>query len=110
MIDLTSAQRQTIADILQRFVPDCEARAFGSRVRGAAKPYSDLDLAIVGKTKLPFKKLAALRIAFEESDLPFRVDVLDWHSISPEFQKAIEQNYETIRTAPARTGSLAREK
>jgi len=99
MIDLTSAQRQTIADILQRLAPDCEARAFGSRVRGAAKSYSDLDLAIVGRRKLPFKKLAALRIAFEESDLPFRVDVLDWHSVSPEFQKVIEQNNETIQTA-----------
>jgi predicted nucleotidyltransferase len=105
MIDLTPLQCQTIQDILQRLVPDCEVRAFGSRVRGAAKPYSDLDLAIVGREKLPFKKLAALRIAFEESDLPFRVDVLDWHSISPEFQKVIEQNYETIRTTHAGTGS-----
>jgi len=44
MIDLTPLQCQTIQDILQRLVPDCEVRAFGSRVRGAAKPYSDLDL------------------------------------------------------------------
>jgi len=99
MIDLTPLQRQTIQDILQRLVPDCEVRAFGSRVRGAAKPYSDLDLAIVGREKLPFKKLAALRIAFEESDLPFRVDVLDWHSTSPEFRQIIEQNYEVIQAA-----------
>ncbi|MFZ5910962.1 MAG: nucleotidyltransferase family protein [Chloroflexota bacterium] len=107
MIDLTPAQRQTIADILQRLAPDCEARAFGSRVRGAARSYSDLDLAIVGRSKLPFKKLAALRIAFEESDLPFRVDVLDWHSVSPEFRKVIEQNYETLRTANAGPGVYA---
>lgn len=104
MIDLTPAQRKTVADILQRFAPDCEVRAFGSRVRGAARSYSDLDLAIVSSEKLPFKKLAALRIAFEESDLPFRVDVLDWHSVSPEFKQVIEQNYETLQTANTGTG------
>jgi len=30
------------------------------------------------------------------SDLPFRVDILDWNAISPEFKKVIEQGYEVI--------------
>jgi uncharacterized protein len=104
MIDVTPAQLQIIKAILQRIAPDCEARAFGSRFKRTAKHYSDLDLAIVGSGKLPFKKISALRIAFEESDLPYRVDVLDWHSISPEFQKVIEQGYEVIQKANAEAG------
>ena len=105
VIDILPAQLRTIKEILQRLAPDCEARVFGSRFRQTAKSYSDLDLVIVGNGKLPFKKLSALRIAFEESDLPCRVDVLDWHSISPEFQKIIEQGYEALQKAKAGTGA-----
>jgi len=97
MIDVSPDQLQTIKDILKRHAPDCEVRAFGSRFKWTAKDHSDLDLAFVGSEKLPFKKLSALKNAFEESDLPYRVDVLDWHSISPEFQKVIEQGYEVIQ-------------
>jgi len=104
MIDVAPAQLQIIKEILQRLAPDCEVRAFGSRFKRTAKSYSDLDLAIVGGGKLLFKKLSALRIAFEESDLSYRVDVLDWHSISPEFQKVIEQGYEVIQKANAEVG------
>ena len=101
MIDVSPLHLQTILDILKTHAPDCEVRAFGSRVKRTAKSYSDLDLAVVGQTKLPFQKLAALQTAFEESDLPYRVDVLDWHAISPEFQRIIEQEYEVIQ-APLR--------
>jgi hypothetical protein len=46
--------------------------------------------------KLNPETLRHLKEAFEESDLPFRVDVLDWHETSPEFQKVIEKAYEAI--------------
>ncbi len=32
----------------------------------------------------------------EESNLKYRVDLLDWYSISKEFQEIIEEGYETI--------------
>ena len=96
MIDVTPEQLKTIQKILNQHVPDCEVRAFGSRVTGTAKDYSDLDLAIVGKTKLPDKILYALKDDFEESDIPFRVDVLDWNAISKEFQKVVEKKYEVV--------------
>ncbi|GAB4397736.1 MAG: nucleotidyltransferase domain-containing protein [Anaerolineales bacterium] len=98
MIDLAPKDLLTVLQILQTHVPDYEVRAFGSRYHHTAWKYSDLDLAVVGAARLPFATLAAVRIAFEESDLPFRVDVLDWHTLSPEFQQVIAQGYETIYT------------
>ncbi len=97
MIDLSPQHLQTVRAILDRHVPNCEVRAFGSRVSGPAKNYSDLDLAVVAPTKLNPETLRHLKEAFEESDLPFRVDVLDWHEISPEFQKVIGKAYEVIQ-------------
>ena len=61
-----------------------------------------MDLAVVGTVKLEQHALYDLREAFEESDLPIRIDVLDWHAISPEFQAVINVGYEVIQPAPRR--------
>lgn len=90
---LGAKEKQIILDILSKTIPEVEARVFGSRIHGNASPHSDLDLALLGKGPLDLKDLGALKEAFEESDLPFRVDVVDWHRISSQFQKLIEQNY-----------------
>jgi len=97
MIDLPPHHLEKVRAILREHVPHCEVRAFGSRVRGPAKDYSDLDLAVVASGKLNDDVLRHLQEAFEESDLPFRVDVLDWHTTSPEFRKVIEKEYEVIQ-------------
>lgn len=99
MIDLRPGLLQVVLDILARHVPGLEVRAFGSRVTWTAKEHSDLDLVIVGDEKLDFKTIARLQEAFDESDLPIRVDVLDWNDISPEFQRIIERGHEVIQKA-----------
>ena len=38
-----------------------------------------------------------LKEAFEQSDLPMRVDVLDWHTITDSFRKVIEQDYVVVQ-------------
>lgn len=97
MIDLTDAQLETVLTILEELVPNCEVRVFGSRIKGTAAKYSDLDLVCVGEEKLAFRALSKISDAFEESDLPFRVDILDWNAITPEFQKIIGNSYEVIK-------------
>mgnify|MGYP001572429614 FL=1 len=98
MIKATPAQLRIITDILSAHVPGVEARAFGSRVDGNPKDYSDLDLALVGAAKLDAAVMGALKEAFEESDLPFRVDILDLNAISEEFCKVILNKCETLIT------------
>ena len=102
MIDLAPEYLEKVRAILRQHVPQCEVRAFGSRVSWTAKDYSDLDLAVVCSGKLNDDTLNRLKEAFEESDLPFRVDVLDWHATSPEFQKVIEKQYEVIQGAKSK--------
>lgn len=67
-------------------------RAYGSRVKGKAKRFSDLDLAVKSDAELDLAELFALRDAFSESDLPIRVDVLDLHDVPPEFMAAIQND------------------
>ncbi len=92
MIDVSPNHIETVLGILARHVPECEARIFGSRFSGTAKRYSDLDIALVGREKLDWRVMAAIKEEFQESELAFRVDILDWNALSAEFRKAIEES------------------
>ena len=89
MLDISPEHLQTVKTILSDFVPECEVRAFGSRVNGTARKHSDLDLCICGNEKLDWKLLADLKDALMESDLPFRVDVLDYHAMPMHFREHV---------------------
>lgn len=93
---IEAAWRAIIEHILSEHVPDREVVLFGSRASGKPKPYSDIDLCVLGKDPVPSKTLSALRMAFSESDLPVRVDMVDWASANSEFQKTISKNCKTI--------------
>lgn len=88
-----------IEEILRRHVPDREVWAFGSRVKGTAKDTSDLDLVVRGESPLPFAVLGGLRDDFSESNLPYRVDVVDWASTSDAFRAIIEQDWRVVQRA-----------
>lgn len=62
---------------------------FGSRIKGTQKPLSDLDLVYIDP--IPSHVISALEEDFSESDLPYFVDIVDWNSCSPEFQKLIKK-------------------
>ena len=89
-IDVSPAQRKIILDLLKRYIPNTEVWAYGSRVKWTAKPYSDLDM-VAFATKEQDIAVFELKEAFEESDLPFRVDFFVWDEIPKRF-------YENIRS------------
>ena len=99
MIDLSPAHLAIVERILAEHVPECEVRAFGSRATWNAKDYSDLDLAVVGDERLPRGAVARLKEAFEDSPLPMRVDVVDWHSITDGFRESIESDCVVVQEA-----------
>lgn len=96
MIYLDEANITIVKDILKKLLPKRTVLAFGSRVKGNIKPQSDLDLCIMGEHPLTFENLALLKEAFSESDLPIRVDIVEWINITPEFQGIIKNNCEPI--------------
>jgi predicted nucleotidyltransferase len=96
MIDVPSQHLLSIKQILLKQIPGVEVRAFGSRVSGMAKPYSDLDLVIMGEHKMDAKTLMNLNEDFADSDIPFRVEILDWHDITNEFRRIIKPRSERI--------------
>lgn len=88
-LDILPAQWEIVKAVLQQHIPGYEVWAFGSRVKHTAKPYSDLDLVVATDSPLALETTAALREAFSESNLPWKVDILDWATISEEFKNII---------------------
>jgi predicted nucleotidyltransferase len=97
MIDLAPEAADEVRKILRRRVPEFEVRAFGSRVDGTARRFSDLDLAIVSPGPLSEDILAVLKDDFAESDLPISVDVVDWSALPEGLQAAIGDRYELMQ-------------
>ncbi len=88
-IDLHPDHLASVRRILAQQVPEHTAWAFGSRVKGNARQFSDLDIGLEGAHALGFEQKVNLKLAFSESNLPFTVDVVDLNNCSPAFAQAI---------------------
>lgn len=72
--------------------------AYGSRVKGIARKFSDLDLCYNYQENIPPHLAFEIQGELEEFDLPFVVELVNWNKMCPAFQKAIEGNLILIST------------
>ena len=93
MINLELKHFQIVTEILKTFPHP--VYVFGSRARGDCKRFSDLDLCVFGNPDK--KEVRNLKEAFEESRLPFTVDVVVWDELSKDFQDLIKQDLVIIK-------------
>lgn len=107
-VALTPEQSREVRAILRAWAPGREVWAFGSRATGASKRYSDLDLAILGDEPLPAAARAGLVNAFEESDLPFRVDVVEWAALGEAFRAVVAHGHAVLQGPKAPSDSRRR--
>lgn len=96
-IDLTAQEYGLVQKILQEQLPEYEVRAFGSRVHGTARQSSDLDLAVITDRPVEILRMVNLKEAFRESDLPFKVDLIDWAETGAAFRRIIEKEYMVVQ-------------
>ena len=90
--DIRPDHLEIVQDILREYLPaGFSVWVFGSRANWTTKDSSDLDLAVEGGSALDYKAMVGLEVAFEESDLPYTVDVVDLKGISPQFKEIVEE-------------------
>ena len=104
LIDIREDHWDIVQGILQKHVPQYEVWAFGSRAKWTAKQYSDLDLAIITDKPLSLDVSASLSDDFSESDLPYKVDIVDWATTSESFRKIIEWDKVVVQRGNAGLG------
>lgn len=87
-LQLAPAYRRELEAILRAAGVDFARHrpvVFGSRADGTARRYSDIDVGLAGEP-LAFDRLARLAEALEDSELPYRVDVVNLAQTSHEFR------------------------
>lgn len=107
-IDISPEQLAIVQGILKDHLPKgTQAWSFGSRVTWTAKPFSDLDIALEGAAPLAPDVLIDLEEAFEASDLPWKVDVIDLNAVSPEFRAIVERQRVPVPMTVLRLGDYS---
>ncbi len=93
-IQISPEQNDIICKILNEHLPrEIKVWVFGSRVTGKSKQYSDLDLALQNPNgKVDPRLIMKLEQAFEESLLPWQVDLIDMSDVTEEFRQIIEHD------------------
>ena len=95
-IDITPAQRKTILELLKIHIPHTQVWAYGSRVKWTSKPTSDLDLVVFAGNKQRLA-ISNLKEAFEDSNLPFQVDLFIWNEVPETFRRNIEAEHVVLQ-------------
>jgi len=81
---------RAISAILKVHFPHAQIWLFGSRATGKNRPGSDIDIAIDEGTPIDFSRLAQARDALEESTIPYKVDLVDYTTVTTEFREEIK--------------------
>ena len=89
-INLDTNSKNIISCILNKNLqPQIKVYVFGSRAKCTSKQYADLDLALESDEIIDSTIIDKLHIEFEDSMLPFKVDIIDLKNIDEDFYNAI---------------------
>lgn len=79
-----------IKNCVKKNFPQAKIFIFGSRAKENNRKFSDIDIAIKD-SKINSQKLAKTRFELEESNLPYKVDLVDYNELDKKIlEKAIE--------------------
>lgn len=88
MMQIPGLTSDQLVQIKTFFPKDCIVKLFGSRVKGNFRQNSDLDVCIIND--VPRSRISEINEKFEESDLPFTVDVVLYQDCTEDFKKIID--------------------
>jgi predicted nucleotidyltransferase len=89
-LDMQEDHVRIVREVLRAHLPqEVRVAAFGSRAHGGARRYSDLDLALEWVRPLDLDVMGSIAEALSESDLPYKVDLVDLALADPAFKSRV---------------------
>jgi|KBSMisStandDraft_5_1062788.scaffolds.fasta_scaffold3582119_1 predicted nucleotidyltransferase len=89
-LDVRAEHLAMVREVLRvHLPPGARAVVFGSRAHGGARQYSDLDLALEWDRPLGLDLMGEIAEALSESDLPYKVDLVDLALVDPPFRARV---------------------
>jgi len=87
--ELNPEYKRKIIAVLSALFPDATIYLFGSRARGTHYARSDIDIALDAGKVLPYVDVGEARDMLAESNISYKIDIVDIQSVSAEMREAI---------------------
>lgn len=81
--------KQKIIALISTLIPNAKIYLFGSRARGKHSQWSDIDLALDTGEKISHDIVGEIISVLAGTDIPYKIEVVDFHSVSKEMQTSI---------------------
>lgn len=91
MVNLEDKYIKLLKEIISKYLVNYQLYLYGSRAKGTARRFSDVDIAI-NSLELNSLILSKIKFDIEESTIPYSVDILDYNSISEDFKNLISSS------------------
>ncbi|MHA1540505.1 MAG: nucleotidyltransferase family protein [Alphaproteobacteria bacterium] len=93
-MQVSKKELEEIKAILEKHLHNKKVLAFGSRIKETADKFSDLDCVVFCANVFDFEQITE---AFENSDLPFRIQLLMWEKLPKDFQEEIKKQFVVLQ-------------
>lgn len=89
---ITDSEESIINSVIESFRNKYEFYCYGSRVKGDFCFLSDLDMMIKGIEPANYSDIECLKSLFDNSNLPYVVNISDYYNLDKDFYKIIEKD------------------
>ena len=89
--DIDLIKKCIMSSLSKHPIQSLDVWLFGSRAQGTHRQYSDIDLLISVMPPLSASEKANIEALFEESGLPYKVDVVTIEDLAPDYQSGVEK-------------------
>jgi predicted nucleotidyltransferase len=89
-IDVKPHYLEIIRNAFAEYLPHKKVWAYGSRVKGTSNQRSDLDCVVFNATD---REIYEAKEFFDNSEIPFIIQLLSWEKIPEDFKDNIKQKY-----------------
>jgi uncharacterized protein len=96
---LREMDKQTLLQLLTRYLPTASAWVYGSRITGQAHAASDLDIVLrsADLSPIPILEMEDFLDALRESNIPILVEARDWTRLPESFHEEILNDYVVLK-------------
>lgn len=82
--------KEKIINLISALMPKVKIILFGSRARGTHGKWSDIDIALDAGKILPVADVDEIKSIFKGTNIPYKIEIVDFHSVSKDMQSAIK--------------------
>lgn len=90
MFDLEDKYIIFLKEVISKYLDNFDLYLYGSRAKGCARKYSDIDIALSSEQLTPEIK-SKIEFELEDSTLPYKVDLIDLNDITDKFKNLIKE-------------------